>query len=271
MPAKDHPIAVALIGAAAVVIAALIAYFATHQTKNDPVPTDYTVRVKDSKSHNPIGRAKVNLAEDQKPPQPYYTDSNGVVYVRLSSDVKTISLEVMAVGYDSQTINGLMAHTGTQEILLDPLPPPPTETEDPIETALEKLREQHKVSLVSPAFEGKELSEVPKNTYGFQMGEDITYKDRLPLTLMATREVEGSNGLFELHKLKDGHIELVGFVGPETFARYQTGLKSGDHISIYSISWKGAYDLVSVPLNSLVLPKGVRLAADGEVLDCTVR
>jgi hypothetical protein len=126
---KDKPVAVALIGAAAVVIAALIGYFGVvRPNKPDPVFIDYTVRVKDAKSLKPIVSAKVNLAEDQKAPQPYYTDSDGVVYINnLSKDTKTISVEVTALGYQSQARNGLTAHTGSQDFLLEALPPPPIE------------------------------------------------------------------------------------------------------------------------------------------------
>lgn len=124
-PKKDNSIVVALIGAAAVVIAALVGYFATHQNKIDQVSTNYTIKVKDSQSRNAIVNAQVDVTVDERAPQTYYTDSAGIVYVRLPSDTKTISLEVKASGYRNNLRSGLTGgHTGAQEILLDTLSPP---------------------------------------------------------------------------------------------------------------------------------------------------
>ncbi len=118
---KDNSLAVALIGAAAVVTAALIGYFATHQNKTDQIAVDYTVKVKDAQSHNPIVGAKVNLSEEQKAPQSYYADSDGIVYLRLSKDTKTITLEVTSSGYQNYSRSGLTVHTGSQDVFLEPL------------------------------------------------------------------------------------------------------------------------------------------------------
>jgi tetratricopeptide (TPR) repeat protein len=120
---KDNQVLVALIGAAGVVIAALIGHFGFPNW--DGPPLGYTVEVKDATTHNPIIAATVNLAQDEKVPGTYPTDSRGVAYVPLQKDTKTVSLEVMASGYQSQTRKGLPAHLGSQEFLLESLPPPP--------------------------------------------------------------------------------------------------------------------------------------------------
>ena len=128
---KDNSVRVAPIAAASAVLVAAIGYWAiVRQSKPDKPTlsfTDYSVRVQDAKSLKPIVSAKVNLAEEGKAPQLYYTGSDGTVYARLSRDSKTISLEVMAGGYQSQARNGLTAHTGSQDFMLETLPSPPVQ------------------------------------------------------------------------------------------------------------------------------------------------
>ena len=177
---KDTAIPVALIGAVAVVIAAVIGYFATHPNKPDSGFIDYTVRVKDAKSFRPIVGAKVNLAEDQKAPQPYFTDSDGIIYVNnLSKDTKTISLEVMASGYQSQARNGLLAHTGSQDFMLETLPPPqqPEKRPDPLAKPVS----------VNPKNDGQK--EVPKEDVTILSAQDI--KDFQNESSAHTHEVYG--------------------------------------------------------------------------------
>jgi hypothetical protein len=128
---EDNSVRVALITAAAAVLVAAIGYWGiarqSKPDKPDSAFTGYSVRVKDAKSLKPIVSATVNLAEDQKAPHLYYADSDGIVYARLARDSKTVSLEVMATGYQSQTRNGLTAHTGSQDFMLETLPSPPVQ------------------------------------------------------------------------------------------------------------------------------------------------
>ena len=128
---EGNSVRVALITAASAVLVAAIGYWEivrhSKTDKPDSAFTDYSVRVKDAKSLKPIVSAKVNLAEDQKAPHLFTADSDGIVNARLSRDSKTISLEVMAVGYQSQTRNGLTAHTGSQDFMLETLPSPPVQ------------------------------------------------------------------------------------------------------------------------------------------------
>jgi hypothetical protein len=267
---RDNSIAVALIGAGAVVIAALIGYLATHQNKRDADIIGYTGNVKDAKSLKPIGNALVAITEDQKVPQRFTADSEGVFFAQLSKDTQTMLLEVKAEGYKDYSRRGPTVRTGSENVFLEPLPPPPTPEQDASETALERLRELHKVLLISPQFDEKPLTEVPKNSYGFAGSGSLLLKPYEELTLLHSRDIEGGWLLFELHKLSDGHIELVGFVGPETYGRYRMGLKSGAEVTIYSMSLRDAHDLVSVPFSSLICPKE-RYVAVGMALDCNIR
>jgi hypothetical protein len=124
---RQRPITVALIGAAAVVITALIGYWATTSSKSDPVLVDYTGKVEDAKSHKPIAKASVAITEDQKPPQRFATDSEGVFYARLSKSTETMLLEVQAGGYNDYSRVGPTVRTGSEEILLEPLATKPIE------------------------------------------------------------------------------------------------------------------------------------------------
>jgi len=123
---KDKPVAVALISAAAAVIAALIGYYGiVHPSKPDktePVLIDYTGTVKDAKSLNPIANARVAITEDQKPPQRFNADSNGVFHGQVSKDTKTMFLEVKADGYRDYSANVPTIRSGSEPILLEPVP-----------------------------------------------------------------------------------------------------------------------------------------------------
>jgi hypothetical protein len=118
---KDNSLAVALIGAAAVVIAALIGYWAMRPKEPDFVLVDYAGRVKDAKSHNPIAQAAVAITEDQKVPQRFTTDSEGVFYARLSGSTKTMLLDVQAGGYKDYSRRGPTVRTGSEDIFLEPV------------------------------------------------------------------------------------------------------------------------------------------------------
>ena len=265
MPTKDNSIRVALIGAAAVVIAALIGYLATHQ--NTPNPVAYTGKVKEARTFKAIGNAQVAITEDQKVPQRFVTDSEGVFFAELSRDAQTMLLEVKAIGYKEYSRRGPTVRTGSEDIFVEPLLTPIVQEQDPFEAELNKLRKLHNVSLISAEYAEKPPSQIPQNSYGYGWSNSLLTSRHRPLTFVDTRVTEGSNLLFEIHKLADGHLELVGFVGPETFARYRMGLKPGENITFYSVGWTDAHDAISVPLRLLAC-SGSRTTSQSEALDC---
>jgi outer membrane biosynthesis protein TonB len=128
MASNNKPIAVALIGAAAVIIAALIGYFATH---HDSALVPYTGKVKDAKSYKPVGNASVAITEDQRVPQRFTTDSEGVFFAQLSKDTQTMLLEVKADGYKDYSRRGPTVRTGSEEIFLEPVQPPEKQSIQP--------------------------------------------------------------------------------------------------------------------------------------------
>jgi hypothetical protein len=115
---KEHPILVAIIGAAAVIIAAFITYEgATGGFSNGTF--DYTGDVL-SKTGAPISGAMVSIAEDQKVPQHIRTDSEGVFHAMLSKKTQHIHLDVRAEGYTAYNLDVPLRRTGSEEILLTP-------------------------------------------------------------------------------------------------------------------------------------------------------
>ena len=199
---KDRPIAVALIGAAAIVIAALIGYWATH-SKSDPVLVDYTGKVKDAKSYQPIEKASVAITEDQKPPQRFTTDSEGIFYARLSRDTQKMFLEVKAQGYRDYSRTGPTVRTGTEDIFLEPQRKPEP-LQDSTDAELEKLRALHKVSLIRPDEVGKTLDGMPKNSYAFAGGYALNIYSPVELKIDDNHKYIDDD--FEIHKLGDGHV-----------------------------------------------------------------
>jgi len=229
----------------------------------------YTGKIKEAKSLKPISNASVAITEDQKVPQRFTTDSEGVFFAQLSKDTQTMLLEVKADGYQFYSRRGPTVRTGSEDIFLEPLSPPPLIAQpDPSEIELDNLRNAHNVSLIRPEEEDKPPAEIPKNSYGFILGIALTTDPVVEL-----RVLDGHLGGFEIHKLADGHVELVGFVGAETFSSYRMGFKAQDKITLYSATWSDAHYLVSMPLRSLVCPQSRDIKVDKgkeiEVLDCS--
>jgi hypothetical protein len=93
----EHSTRNALIGAAAVIIAAIIGYLAV---RSPPPQQDiqYTGRVIDKRTQQVIKGAEVSV-DTQGPPQVYYTDSNGVFTLKLKPNVQVVRLRVVAQSY----------------------------------------------------------------------------------------------------------------------------------------------------------------------------
>ena len=127
-PGKDNSVKVALIGMAGVILAALIGYFATRPTTSDLVA--YAGTVKDAKTHKPLRNALVGITEDQNVPQRFTTDSEGVFFARLSKATQTMLLEITADGYQDYSRRGPTVRTGTEDIFLEPVSPPPDPSRD---------------------------------------------------------------------------------------------------------------------------------------------
>jgi hypothetical protein len=98
--------------------------------------------------------------------------------------------------------------------------------------------------------------------------------DESSLVVAPVADVES----FEIHKLGDRSVLLVGYVGSETYDRLLEGERPGAALTIYSISWKDYSKLVAVPLDSLNcvrdrwMPRGTpRDPLAAIALDCGIR
>lgn len=138
----------------------------------------------------------------------------------------------------------------------------------------EDLRNRENVLRMKQAESGKPLSEIPDGSSGFAHASGLNN----PLEAI-TLDSQGYSDRLEVHKLASGQIELIGYVGSETFDRIRLGLSEGEAITFFSSEWTDAPNLVSVPLGSLKCPRSRLVSLDDEkdkhgglisALDCRV-
>lgn len=110
---------------------------------------------------------------------------------------------------------------------------------------VDELRTRNKVVRMKDTESDKPLSEVPAGSFGFALPSELMLHSPEQVRV----EPRGYADNFELHKLADGHIELLGYVGPETLDHLRFGLHSGEEVTFYSDAWKDAPNLVAVPIS----------------------
>jgi hypothetical protein len=110
-----------------------------------------------------------------------------------------------------------------------------------------QLRQNHGVASLQETQEGKSFAEIPPNSFSFMYGHAFVmgYKSS-PVHIS-----DGSNFMFEVHKLTDKSVMIIGYVGPETRDRLLEGLKTGEALTVYSRLCTAATDLVAVPVSKL--------------------
>lgn len=118
--------------------------------------------------------------------------------------------------------------------------------EQEIEKQRRELRAAHGVRLVSEQEDGSGLHRLPKGVYGF------TYA---PGPHDAPLFREGRSHNFEIHKLPDGTVQLVGFVSPHIAARIQAA-KDSLAFELFPSPSQEADTLVAVPLAGLRFQRG---------------
>lgn|SRR5689334_20979564 len=103
---------------------------------------------------------------------------------------------------------------------------------------LEQLRAAHRVRLVQDAEEGFAADHQPNGVYGFTYAPA---EAAIPLFL------KKSWHSFEIHKLEDGEIHLVGFVTGTEAETIRKGLQG--EVTLFPDPWEASQELVSVPLS----------------------
>ena len=102
---------------------------------------------------------------------------------------------------------------------------------------LEQLRAAHRVRLVNESEEGFAADRQPNGVYGFTFAPA---ESAIPLFLKKAWHS------FEVHKLEDGEILLVGFVTAREADLVRKGLQG--EITLFPDPWEDSVELVSVPL-----------------------
>jgi len=126
-----------------------------------------------------------------------------------------------------------------------------------------ELRQRHGVRRLSQFESGKTTDEIPSGSYGFAHPTSFEYKRSGPVELFT------SEGVFEVHKLRDGSLTVLGYVGTESYLHLQEGAQNGDSLSFYSGPFKSFSHLMSIPMNRIECNR-VRPVASLRVADCKV-
>ena len=93
----------------------------------------------------------------------------------------------------------------------------------------EAIRESHRVRLIEPADEGKAAHKIPEGVFGFTFA---------PLTETPVF-AKHSHQSYEVHKLPDGELHLIGYISPANETR------------LYPDAWGEATKLVSIRVASV--------------------
>lgn len=116
------------------------------------------------------------------------------------------------------------------------------------------LRDEHKVRPLIDVESGLEISEAPLGIFGFSSGVHIAFDGSLTLS----RSRSPSNE-FELHRLVDGSVYFVGFVGVESAAQLRRDVWPGAvSFPFYSRAWDDADEIVALPLDDDRIKKRYR-------------
>lgn len=108
------------------------------------------------------------------------------------------------------------------------------------EQARARLRQQHRVQLVTREQEGNAIDKVSAGTYGF------TYAPATESPIFARRCFQS----FEMHRMPDGTGRLIGFCTPEEAQRLAQG-SAPVEITLYPEPYKASTQIVSIAVHEL--------------------
>ncbi|HYL77240.1 MAG TPA: hypothetical protein VEU96_23705 [Bryobacteraceae bacterium] len=117
----------------------------------------------------------------------------------------------------------------------------------------EALRVRHQVRPLQPDEEGFSVTRLPVGVYGFAYAPG---QDEVPVF------AGHSYHSFEIHKLADGVVFLLGFVTADEARELEAG-QSGAAVTLYPAPWEDSQVLVSVPASRIVAPKKLLRREDG--------
>ena len=108
---------------------------------------------------------------------------------------------------------------------------------------LQELRARQRVRALETAEEGTAAEQVSSGVYGY------TYSPSEAVPLFAKKTWHS----FEVHKLADGSIYLVGFVTPKEAESVRSGAQA--EITLFPDPWENSTELVSVPFTRAIPAK----------------
>jgi hypothetical protein len=111
----------------------------------------------------------------------------------------------------------------------------PAEAES-IRAAKEAARTRHGVRLVDAKDEGAGITAVPNGVYGF------TYSPGMESPLFAMEKYH----TFEIHKLNDGSVRILGFVTPDKKAELESNNDILE-IQVFPTAWADSDQMVIIP------------------------
>ncbi|HYP27352.1 MAG TPA: hypothetical protein VE262_11590 [Blastocatellia bacterium] len=123
---------------------------------------------------------------------------------------------------------------------------------------VEHLRAANKVRLIDDSERGFGIARLPNGVYGF------TYAPQQESPLFAQKSFHS----FEMHKLADGSVHLVGFVTEEEASKLASSEEYFD-VDLYPDAWESSAKAVSVPSSRVLEMKGPsRLPGNALTLRC---
>jgi hypothetical protein len=134
---------------------------------------------------------------------------------------------------------------------------------------LEILRKQHEVEPLRPSENEISLDEAPNGSYGFIYAHRLEGRTvGLPVPVHLSAE---SHHKVEIHKLRDGSMALLFYVGNESLTRIRGQLRKGEKMTFFSSAWDEAKNLISIPLQGIKVFRTRNISGQNTVaVDCEI-
>ena len=126
-------------------------------------------------------------------------------------------------------------------------------------TELEAIRARKQLTLVSPAQEGEPIGMLPDNVYGF------TYSPLSQSTPLFAKHTKQS---FEVHKMLQGDVHLIGYVTTAEAEKFLIGREAME-IHLYPEPHAESTAMIELPLDRLVKAKPLS-RADGNYMPVSI-
>jgi hypothetical protein len=131
---------------------------------------------------------------------------------------------------------------------------------------LEILRKQHEVEPLRPSENEISLDEVPNGSYAFAYAHRLEGRT---IDLRVQVHLSADSYKVEIHKLPDGSMALLFYVGNESLTRIRGQLSKGEKMTFFSSSWDEAKNLVSIPLQGIKVFRTRTMSRENTVaIDC---